>query len=110
MCKYSTTFLILLAAFSISATPLLFQSPAGPALTFDIASIKPIDRELGNYHGGSCHGIDSKYRPDVTTHAPPLGRCVFPNTTLANIIQYEFGDPDRNPLQIVGGDKWVRSD
>ena len=104
-----TTLAIPLLCISIASAPLRSQT-SGHRLSFEASSIKVTERRQGLDHGGSCHGIDTKYRANVATTRPPLGRCVFPNTTLANIIQYEFGDPDTNSLQIEGGDKWVRTD
>jgi uncharacterized protein (TIGR03435 family) len=77
---------------------------------FDAATIKPIPSAQGQFHGGSCHGVDSQYRPDISTSPPPLGRCVFPNTVLGNILEYAYSAPGKPRFPISGGDKWVGSE
>jgi uncharacterized protein (TIGR03435 family) len=78
-------------------------------LRFAAASIKPVRWERGQYHGGSCHGNDSKYRPEVSTRPTPLGRCILANTTLENIIRFAYQQPGR-PLEVSGLDKSISSD
>jgi uncharacterized protein (TIGR03435 family) len=85
---------------------------AAPAQTlqFGAASVKPVAWQPGQYHGGDCHGTDSKYRPEVSTRPTPIGRCAFPNTVLGNIIHFAYQEPGRPSLRISGGDKWIGSD
>jgi hypothetical protein len=67
------------------------KAPAGNlGSRFFAASIKPVRWERGQYHGGNCHGIDSHYIAQSGTRPVPLGRCIFPNTVLANIIEFAY--------------------
>jgi uncharacterized protein (TIGR03435 family) len=81
-----------------------------PNFRFAAASVKPVRWQPGQYHGGDCHGIDSKYRAEASTRPTPLGRCIFPNTTLGNIVQFAFHESGKPSLRISSEDKWILSD
>src|SRR5215472_6421898 len=93
----------------ISIVAALSAAPA-QTLQFAAASVKPVAWQPGQYHGGSCRGADSKYRPEASTRPTPLGRCAFPNTVLGNIIHFAYQEPGKPSLQVSGGDKWIGSD
>jgi uncharacterized protein (TIGR03435 family) len=78
-------------------------------LAFEVASIQHAKPERG-FHGGSCHGVDSKYRPQFGFTPPPLGRCVFSNTTLQGIIEFAYKDSSQPFLIVSTEDKWIGSD
>jgi uncharacterized protein (TIGR03435 family) len=88
------------------------QKPAAGNLgsRFVAASIKPVRWERGQYHGGNCHGIDSHYIAQIGTRPVPLGRCIFPNTVLGNIILFAYKEPGQPSLSSSGGDKWIGDD
>jgi hypothetical protein len=79
-------------------------------LRFAAASVKPVAWKSGQYHGGSCHGIDSHYRQEVSTRPVPPGRCVFQNAGLGHIIRFAYQERERPALIISGGENWVWSE
>jgi uncharacterized protein (TIGR03435 family) len=64
------------------------QSTAAP-LEFEVASVKPSTSGFNGVRGG-CHGIDSKYSPNETGAAPPLGRCVITDGRLSHLIAIAY--------------------
>ena len=56
-----------------------------PPLEFEVASVKVSPSGPNGVRGG-CHGIDSKYSPNETASAPPLGRCVIADGRLSHLI------------------------
>jgi uncharacterized protein (TIGR03435 family) len=79
-------------------------------LRFAAASVKPVTWQRGQFHGGTCHAIDSNYRPEVNTRPVPVGRCGFENAALGNIIRFAYQERERPAVIISGGDKWIWSD
>jgi uncharacterized protein (TIGR03435 family) len=77
---FSTTWLAVLT----NASQLQAQSQATPP-AFEVASVKPSTSGVNGVRGG-CHGIDSKYSPNETAAAPPLGRCVIADGRLSHLI------------------------
>lgn len=85
--------LTLVAVFSIAgltaltnASQLQAQSlPPTPPPTFEVASVKPSTSGINGVKGG-CHRIDSKYSPNETAAASPLGRCVITDGRLSHLI------------------------
>jgi uncharacterized protein (TIGR03435 family) len=107
------TILAILLALTLSSTIGQRGVTTGsrmPNSRFAAASVKPVRWQPGQYHGGDCHGIDSKYRAEASTRSTPLGRCVFPNTTLENIIEFAFKESGKAALRISSEDKWISSD
>jgi uncharacterized protein (TIGR03435 family) len=101
--------------FALAISPIVSghtQKPAAenPSSRFVAASIKPVRWERGQYHGGNCHGIDSHYIAQVGTRPVPLGRCIFPNTVLGNIIQFAYKEHGQPSFPISGGEKWIEDD
>ena len=79
-------------------------------LVFEVASVKPVTWQPNQFHGGSCHGIDSNQRAEVNTRLVHLGRCGFENAALGNMIRFAYQERGRPALIISGGDKWIWSD
>ncbi len=71
------------------------------AAEFEVASVKP-NKNGGSVRGG-CHGIDSKYGPDLAEI--PLGRCVITAGRLSHMIGIAWG-VDMGMLK--GGPEWTR--
>jgi uncharacterized protein (TIGR03435 family) len=96
------------AWIAAAVMPAASQTPAQkPA--FAVASILHAKPEQG-FHGGSCRGVDSQYRPQFASTPPPLGRCVFSSTTLQGVIEFAYKESAQPFLIVSGGDKWISSD
>ena len=63
--------------------------PNPPRLEFEVASVKASASGLNGVRGG-CHGIDSRYSPNETGSAPPLGRCVITDGRLSHLIAIAY--------------------
>jgi uncharacterized protein (TIGR03435 family) len=74
-------------------------------LKFEVASVKNADPASRAGVAGGCHGIDSKYSPNETASAPPLGRCVITDGRLGHMINIAWDL--RSMLLIRGGPDWV---
>ncbi len=80
--------------------------PATKPLEFEVASVKPSTSGFNGVRGG-CHGTDSKYSPNETAAAPPLGRCVITDGRLSHLIGIAYSL--RSIGLIKGAPDWVIS-
>lgn len=87
------------ALFLALMTQLSAQPPS-----FEVASVKRANG-VGGVRG-SCHGIDTKYPPQLIASAPPLGRCLIADASLDQMlaIAYRF----RFMESIKGGPGWAQ--
>jgi uncharacterized protein (TIGR03435 family) len=90
----------LLLAFSMGTIMAVAQP-----LKFEVASVKNANPDSRAGVAGGCHGIDSKYSPNETASAPPLGRCVITDGRLGHMINIAWDL--RSMLRIKGGPDWV---
>jgi uncharacterized protein (TIGR03435 family) len=78
--------------------------PAGPGLTFEVASIKQAASGQNGVRGG-CHGIDSTYTASQLADAPPLGRCRITDARLSHLIGIAYGVTMQN---LKTGPDWIQ--
>jgi uncharacterized protein (TIGR03435 family) len=80
----------------------LMQAQSMPK--FEVASVKPV--KFGGLPRGGCHGVDSVYPRELASSLPPLGRCVFRDASLEQMVSlaYRFHAPPK------GAPAWARED
>jgi len=90
---------------------LYVQTVLAQKVSFEVATIKPSTPGAVVRIGGSCHGTDSKYYP-TEIETPPLGRCVYVNITLSDLLSSTFAATDSNGIrmEVTGGPSWVNSE
>jgi hypothetical protein len=89
-------------------------------LKFDAASVKRNSPSDTSFPLGGCHGTDTKEIPAgglsalvaVNFPGPPgLGRCIFNNVPLKDLIAGAYGvESHKRDERILGGPDWVLSD
>lgn len=102
------------ALFMVSVgVSVLAQAPA-----FEAASIKRNSRSDTSFPLGGCHGTDTQ---DVINNLgaivdlnfpgpPPLGRCIFNNNPLKNLIAIAYGvEAHKRDERILNGPDWILS-
>src|SRR5947209_7564682 len=92
-----------IAAVGAAGTMAIAQMPPTQTLSFAAASVKPA--APSRYQSGRCHGRDTKNPQDA-----PLGRCVFQNSPLLEIIQTAYQDKLGPNGEIKNAPAWVNVD
>src|SRR5262249_232720 len=99
------------------ATSVAVRPQSMPELSFEAASIKPMDASQFSLPVAECRGVDKPESQAVATGLPfgqapiPRGRCIFNWMTLKDLIGVAYGvEATKRDQNILGGPSWILSE